>query len=244
MVKLVVKDLVKIYNNRKVVEKVSFQIKQGEIVGLLGANGAGKTTTFHMIVGLIKPNSGKIFLRRNTIEEELTNLPMYKRARKGIVYLPQEPSVFQHLTVEENILAILEVLNLNKFEQVEKMKFLLKELGIEYIRKYKAYTLSGGERRRLEICRALVTNPLFILLDEPFSGIDPITVEDIQKILYQLKMKNLGIVITDHNVREILRIIDYAYIIQQGKPLAVGNPHDIANNPLVKKVYLGENFKL
>ncbi|MFH1613325.1 MAG: LPS export ABC transporter ATP-binding protein [bacterium] len=241
---LITNELVKIYKKRKVVNEVSFQVKQGEIIGLLGPNGAGKTTTFYMIVGLVKPDNGKIFIQNDEKKEDITRLPMYQRAKKGIGYLSQDSSVFRNLTVEENIKAILEVLNLSKAQQKEKLDFLLKEFGIEHIVKNKAYSLSGGERRRVEVCRTLATEPLFILLDEPFSGIDPITVEDIQSIIIQLKNNGFGIIITDHNVREILKIVDRAYIIQDGKIFASGLPKEIEENSLVRKNYLGENFKI
>jgi lipopolysaccharide export system ATP-binding protein len=244
MKKLITEKLVKVYRQRKVVNEVSFEVREGEVVGLLGPNGAGKTTTFYMIVGLVKPEAGRIFFENGNQKEDITSLPMYKRAQKGIGYLSQEPSVFRHLTVEENIKAILEVLNLSEEEKKDKLNFLLRELGIERIASLKAYALSGGERRRVEICRTLVTSPVFILLDEPFSGIDPITVEDIQNIIAQLKEKGFGIIITDHNVREILKIVNRAYIIQNGRIFASGTPEEVANNPLVRKFYLGEKFKM
>jgi lipopolysaccharide export system ATP-binding protein len=232
--------LVKIYKRRRVVDGVSIEVKQGEVVGLLGPNGAGKTTTFYMIIGFIKPDGGKVLLD----SEEITRLPMYKRARRGIGYLSQEPSVFRRLSVEQNIMAILEMQKLNKREKEERLEGLLKELDITHLAKNKAYTLSGGERRRVEITRALATQPKFMLLDEPFSGIDPIVVEDIQKIIYSLKEKKLGILITDHNVRETLSITDRAYIISDGEILKSGSAEFLASDPEARKIYLGEKFKL
>lgn len=233
-------NLVKIYKKRKVVNQLSVEVNPGEVVGLLGPNGAGKTTTFYMITGFIKPNAGKIFIG----EEEITDLPMYKRARKGIGYLSQEPSIFRKLTVEENILAILEMQNLDKKTRAEKLEILLNELDIAHLRKSKAYNLSGGERRRVEITRALVSEPKFMLLDEPFAGIDPITIEDIQKIIQRLKQKGLGVLVTDHNVRDTLSITDRAYIIYEGEILKAGTSKFLANDPEAKKIYLGERFKL
>jgi lipopolysaccharide export system ATP-binding protein len=232
--------LVKVYKKRKVVNDVSIQVEQGEIVGLLGPNGAGKTTTFYMIIGFIKPEAGKILLNH----EDITHLPMYERARRGIGYLSQEPSIFRKLSVEQNIMAILEMQKIPKREGVERLKALLKELDISHLAKNKAYTLSGGERRRVEITRALATQPRFMLLDEPFSGIDPIAVEDIQKIIYRLKEKNLGILITDHNVRETLSITDRAYIMCEGEILKSGTAEFLASDPEARKIYLGEKFKL
>ncbi len=232
--------LVKSYRKRKVVDEVTFQLNQGEIVGLLGPNGAGKTTTFYMIVGLIKPEQGKISLNG----KDITALPMYKRAREGIGYLPQEPSIFRKLTVEENILAILETMKLTYKECEKKANFLLEELKISHLAKEKAYTLSGGERRRVEISRALVTSPSFMLLDEPFAGIDPIAVADIQQIIFQLKEKGLGILITDHNVRETLNITDRAYIMYKGKILISGSAKELATDKKAKEIYLGEKFIL
>jgi len=232
--------LVKIYKKRKVVNDVSIEVKQGEIVGLLGPNGAGKTTTFYMIIGFIKPGGGKVLIG----DEDITNLPMYERARKGIGYLSQEPSIFRKLSVEQNILAILEIQKLGRRERKEKLEALLGELDITPLAKNKAYTLSGGERRRVEITRALSTEPKFMLLDEPFLGIDPIAVEDIQKIIYRLKDKNLGILITDHNVRETLSITDRAYIMCDGEILKSGTAEFLASDPEAKKIYLGEKFKL
>ncbi len=222
------------------VNGVSLEAWGGEVVGLLGPNGAGKTTIFYMIVGLYRPNGGKIFLNG----EELTGLPMYVRARKGIGYLPQEPSVFRKLTVEENLMAILETLSLSKEERKTRLEQLLNELGLSSLRKQKAFSLSGGERRRVEITRALVLSPMFILLDEPFAGIDPIAVADIQGIIRQLKSKGIGIIITDHNVRETLGVCDRAYIINEGRLLESGRPEEIAQSPKAKKIYLGERFKL
>ena len=233
-------NLVKTYGKKKVVESVSIEVKQGEIVGLLGPNGAGKTTTFYMIIGFIKPNSGKVLIDEN----DITPLPMYKRAQKGIGYLSQEPSIFRKLTVEENIMAILEMQNLERGEKRKKLSSLLDELDIRPLAKSKAYTLSGGERRRVEITRALVTDPKFMLLDEPFLGIDPIAVEDIQKIVYRLKEKGLGILITDHNVRETLSITDRAYLMSEGEILKSGTAEFLASDSEAKKIYLGEKFRL
>jgi lipopolysaccharide export system ATP-binding protein len=233
-------NLVKIYHKRKVVNDVSIEVKPSEIVGLLGPNGAGKTTTFYMIIGFIRPNSGKVLIG----DEELTSLPMYKRAQKGIGYLSQEPSIFRKLTVEENIMAILEMQKISKQQRREKLKSLLEELGISHLAKNKAYTLSGGERRRVEITRALVTQPKFMLLDEPFAGIDPIAVEDIQKIIFELKQKGLGILVTDHSVRETLSVTDRAYIMCDGEILKSGTSEFLASDPEARKIYLGERFKL
>ncbi len=238
--KLAAQKLVKIYRKRTVVKGIDIEVHDGEIVGLLGPNGAGKTTTFYMITGFIKPNSGDVLLDSN----EITDLPMYKRARSGIGYLPQEQSVFRKLTVEQNVLAILEMQKLNRAERRERCRELLEELDISHLAKNKAYTLSGGERRRVEIARAMVTNPRFLLLDEPFSGIDPITVEEIQKIIARLKDKGLGVLITDHNVRETLSITDRAYIIYEGQILKSGNAEFLANDPEARKIYLGEKFRL
>jgi lipopolysaccharide export system ATP-binding protein len=232
--------LVKIYNGRKVVNSVSLNLKKGEVVGLLGPNGAGKTTTFYMIVGLIRPHSGNIFFDN----EDITEFPMYVRARKGIGYLAQEASIFRKLTVEENILSILEFTNLTKKERIYKMESLLDELKITHIRKNYGYSLSGGERRRVEIARAICTNPHFLLLDEPFAGVDPIAVADIQSIISHLKSKKLGILITDHNVRETLQITDRAYVMNSGEILVEGDAEKIANDPTAKQFYLGENFRL
>ncbi len=233
-------NLVKIYKKRRVVNDVSIQVKQGEIVGLLGPNGAGKTTTFYMIIGFIKPEGGKILLDH----EDITHFPMYERARRGIGYLSQEPSIFRKLSVEQNIMAILQMQKISKKERDERLEVLLKELDISYLAKNKAYTLSGGERRRVEITRALATQPKFMLLDEPFSGIDPIAVEDIQNIISRLKEKNLGILITDHSVRETLSITDRAYIMCDGEILKSGTAEFLASDPEARKIYLGEKFKL
>jgi lipopolysaccharide export system ATP-binding protein len=233
-------DLVKIYKNRKVVNKASVQVSKGEIVGLLGPNGAGKTTTFYMITGMIQPESGKVFLD----DEEITKIPMYKRARMGIGYLPQEASVFRRLSVEDNLLAVLEMTNLSKDEQIKKREKLLDELSIRNIRKSKGYQLSGGERRRTEIARALATDPSFILLDEPFAGVDPIAVEDIMNIVANLKQRGIGVLITDHNVHETLSIVDKAYILIDGVIFKQGGAEDLANDEEVKKLYLGEKFRL
>ncbi len=233
-------NLVKIYKKRRVVNEVSIEVKQGEVVGLLGPNGAGKTTTFYMIIGFIKPNSGKVLIDL----EEITKLPMYKRAQKGIGYLSQEPSIFRKLTVEENILAVLEMQKIGKKERKIRLESLLAELELTALARNKAYTLSGGERRRVEITRALVTEPKFMLLDEPFLGIDPIAVEDIQKIIFRLKQKGLGILITDHNVRETLAITDRAYIMSEGEILKSGTSEFLASDPEARKIYLGERFRL
>lgn len=232
--------LVKIYRRRRVVNQVSIEVNQREVIGLLGPNGAGKTTTFYMITGFIRPNSGKVILG----EEDITKLPMYKKARKGIGYLSQEPSIFRRMTVEENIMAILQMQKMKKRERQERLKQLLEELDIAHLARNKAYTLSGGERRRVEITRALVTEPKFLLLDEPFSGIDPITVEEIQKIIFRLKERGLGMLITDHNVRETLSICDRAYIICDGVILKSGTAEFLANDPEAKRIYLGEKFRL
>jgi len=223
-----------------VVDRVSVEIEGGEVVGLLGPNGAGKTTIFYMIVGLLQPNAGQIVLNG----EVITSLPMYLRARKGIGYLPQEPSVFRKLTVEENLMAILETLPISREERLERLEILLNELGLSALRRQKAYSLSGGERRRVEITRALVLSPSFILLDEPFAGIDPIAVLDIQGIVRQLKSKGIGIIITDHNVRETLGVCDRAYILNEGNLLESGTPEEIARSPKAKKIYLGDGFRL
>ncbi len=240
MAELRAENLVKSFRKRKVVNELSLEVQPGEVVGLLGPNGAGKTTTFHMITGFIRPEAGNIYLG----EKDITGLPMYKRARLGVGYLSQEPSVFRKLTVEQNILAILETLNGNKKIRKLRLEELLNELGIASLARNKAYTLSGGERRRVEITRALATEPKFMLLDEPFAGIDPIAVEDIQKIVARLKAKGLGILITDHNVRETLSITDRAYIICDGEILKSGTSEYLANDPEAKKIYLGEKFRL
>lgn len=234
------KDLVKVYGRRTVVKGVSLNVNQGEIVGLLGPNGAGKTTTFYMTVGFIKPKEGRVYLN----DEDITELPMYKRAQKGIGYLPQEPSVFRKLTVEDNIKAVLEMINLTKEEQADKLEELIGEFGLEKVRKSRGDTLSGGERRRTEIARALATSPKFILLDEPFAGIDPIAVEDIQYIVAKLRTKNIGILITDHNVQETLSITDRAYLMFEGSILKAGTAEELAADEMVRKVYLGKNFEL
>ncbi len=233
-------NLVKIYGNRTVVKSVSVNVNQGEIVGLLGPNGAGKTTTFYMIVGFIKPNDGNVFLE----EDNITDLPMYKRAQNGIGYLPQEPSVFRKLSVEDNIKAVLEMTTLTIAEQEDKLESLIEEFRLEKVRKSLGDTLSGGERRRTEIARALATSPSFILLDEPFAGIDPIAVEDIQYIVARLKTKNIGILITDHNVQETLSITDRAYLMFEGNILKAGTAEELAADEMVRKVYLGKNFEL
>ncbi len=238
--KLYTRNLVKQYKKRVVVNNVSVEVSQGEIVGLLGPNGAGKTTTFYMIVGLIKPKGGKIFLDK----EDITTEPMYKRAQRGIGYLAQEASVFRSLSVEDNIKAVLEFTKKSKEEQKEKLESLLDEFGLQYIRKSKGITLSGGERRRTEIARSLAVDPSFILLDEPFAGVDPIAVEDIQKIVSQLKEKNIGVLITDHNVHETLSITDRAYLLFEGSILMAGTSDELANDPEVRKLYLGEHFEL
>lgn len=232
--------LYKKYKARTVVNDISVHVEQGEIVGLLGPNGAGKTTSFYMIVGLIKPNEGKIFLEN----EEITDLPMYQRAKRGIGYLAQEASVFRKLTVEENILAVLEMRNYSKQERKEKTDHLIEEFSLQKVRKNLGMSLSGGERRRTEIARALAVDPKFVLLDEPFAGVDPIAVEEIQMIVAKLKHKNIGILITDHNVDETLSITDRAYLMVDGKLFKAGTAEDLANDPLVRKVYLGQNFKL
>lgn len=232
--------LVKSYHHRRVVDDVSFEVKPGEIVGLLGPNGAGKTTSFYIVVGLIKPDEGKIFLG----EEDLSKLPMYKRARLGISYLPQEPSVFRKLSVEDNIKAILETLKLSPEESKVRLEKLLEELGLENLRKAKAYTLSGGERRRVEIARALSITPKFILLDEPFAGIDPIAVAELQSLIKELKKRDIGVLITDHNVHETLKICDRGYILNEGVIIVSGTPSEITSHPLARKHYLGEEFSL
>jgi lipopolysaccharide export system ATP-binding protein len=232
--------LVKAYKNRRVVDQVSIEVKRGEIVGLLGPNGAGKTTTFYMVVGLTRPDFGQVLLDR----EDVTTYPMYMRAQRGISYLPQEPSIFRKLTVEENILAVLEPQKIPYKAKIKRVRSLLDEFNIGHIRKAKGFSLSGGERRRVEISRALATSPSFILLDEPFAGIDPIAVSDIQSIVRKLKIKGIGVLITDHNVRETLSITDHAYIINEGKIIAAGVPDTIANDPKVRRTYLGEAFTL
>lgn len=232
--------LFKKYKSRMVVNDISVEVRQGEIVGLLGPNGAGKTTSFYMIVGLIKPNEGKIYLD----DQELTDFPMYQRAKRGIGYLAQEASVFRKLTVEENIQAVLEMRNYSKQLRKEKTEQLIEEFSLQKVRKSLGMSLSGGERRRTEIARALAVDPKFVLLDEPFAGVDPIAVEEIQSIVAKLKNKNIGILITDHNVDETLSITDRAYLMVDGKLFKAGTAEDLANDPLVRKVYLGQNFKL
>lgn len=233
-------NIVKKYKKRTVVKGVSFEVRQGEIVGLLGPNGAGKTTSFYMIVGLIQPLSGSIFIE----EEDITSLPVYKRAQKGIGYLAQEASVFRKLSIEDNIRAVLEMTTYTKAYQQEKLESLLTEFGLQHIRKSMGYQLSGGERRRTEIARALAIDPKFILLDEPFAGVDPIAVEDIQNIVIKLKEKNIGVLITDHNVHETLTITDRSYLLFEGSILKSGTAEDLANDEIVRKVYLGQNFTL
>jgi len=234
------RNLVKIYHKRRVVNDVSIKVSRGEIVGLLGPNGAGKTTTFYMITGMIKPNAGQIFLNN----EDITKLPMYKRARRGVAYLPQEASIFRKLTVEENLLAIMEMIGVPRNERKQRTEELLAELSITHIAKSKGYQLSGGERRRTEIARTLVTNPRFILLDEPFAGVDPIAVEDIQNIVHGLKERNIGVLITDHNVHETLSITDRAYLLFEGRILKEGDADYLANDEEARKLYLGERFRL
>jgi lipopolysaccharide export system ATP-binding protein len=233
-------NLIKQYGRRTVVKDVSLEVNQGEIVGLLGPNGAGKTTTFYMVVGFIKPNEGKVYLD----EEEITHLPMYKRAQHGIGYLPQEPSVFRKLSVEDNIRAVLQMTRLSRSEQRDKLESLIDEFSLDKVRKSKGDTLSGGERRRTEIARALAASPNFILLDEPFAGIDPIAVEDIQYIVAKLKTKNIGILITDHNVQETLSITDRAYLMFEGSIMKAGTAEELAADEMVRKVYLGKHFEL
>ena len=233
-------NLIKSYSGKSVVNDISLNLKQGEIVGLLGPNGAGKTTSFYMIVGLVKPNSGSIYLD----DKEITTFPMYKRAQNGIGYLAQESSVFRKMSVEDNIHSVLEMTNMSKNEQIEKVESLLEEFGLQAIRKSRGDLLSGGERRRTEIARALATNPSFILLDEPFAGVDPLAVEDIQKIVRELTKKNIGILVTDHNVQETLAITDRTYLMFEGSILKDGKPEELANDELVRKVYLGQNFEL
>ena len=233
-------DLVKKYGLRTVVDKVNITVRPGEIVGLLGPNGAGKTSTFYMVVGFVRPDSGSVYID----DEDLTGLPMYKRARKGIGYLPQEASVFRKLSVEDNIMAILEMMKMTSAERKERLEELIDEFGLHKVRKNIADSVSGGERRRTEIARALASSPSFILLDEPFAGIDPIAVEDIQVIVARLRQKNIGILITDHNVQETLTITDRAYLMFEGKILMSGTAEELANNETVRRVYLGQNFEL
>ncbi|MBT6169842.1 MAG: LPS export ABC transporter ATP-binding protein [Flavobacteriaceae bacterium] len=237
--KLRANNIVKSYKGRKVVNNVSIEVNRGEIVGLLGPNGAGKTTSFYMIVGLIKPESGIISID----DSDITSFPMYLRAQKGIGYLAQEPSVFRKLSVEDNIKAVLELTDLSEDDQINKMDKLIEEFGLQHIRKNRGDLLSGGERRRTEIARALATDPKFVLLDEPFAGVDPIAVEDIQKIVSHLKKKNIGILITDHNVQETLAITDRTYLMFEGKILKSGIPEELAKDQMVRKLYLGENFE-
>ena len=238
--KLRAENIIKKYRWRTVVKDVSVEVNQGEIVGLLGPNGAGKTTSFYMMVGLIKPNGGKVFLDT----QDITDLPMYKRAQMGVGYLAQEASVFRKLSVEDNILAVLEMTDLSKEAQTTKLETLLEEFGLQHIRKNRGDLLSGGERRRTEIARALATDPMFILLDEPFAGVDPIAVEDIQQIIAHLKEKNIGILITDHNVHETLSITDRAYLLFEGKILKAGTAEELAADEQVRRLYLGKNFEL
>ncbi|MDA3880232.1 MAG: LPS export ABC transporter ATP-binding protein [Prolixibacteraceae bacterium] len=238
--KLRAENIEKRYRKRTVVKGVSIELNQGEIVGLLGPNGAGKTTSFYMIVGLVQPNRGRIYLE----DDDITNLPVYRRAQKGIGYLAQEASVFRHLSVEDNIRAILEMSDMPKDEQKDKLETLIQEFGLQKVRKSKGIQLSGGERRRTEIARALAINPKFILLDEPFAGVDPIAVEDIQSIVYHLKDKNIGILITDHNVHETLAITDRSYLLFEGSILKAGSAEELAADEMVRKVYLGQNFEL
>jgi lipopolysaccharide export system ATP-binding protein len=240
MPKLQAVELNKSYRGRKVVDNVDLEIAEGEVVGLLGPNGAGKTTTFYILVGLAKPDSGRVLLDG----EDITDLPMYMRARNGISYLPQEPSVFRQLTVEENLLAVLETVPLTAAQQRDRLEELLAQMGLETVRLNRAYTLSGGERRRLEIARSLVLDPTFILLDEPFSGIDPLTVVDIQKIISELSDGGIGVLVTDHNVRETLRVTDRAYIISSGRLFRAGSPAELSQDAEVRRVYLGDHFAL
>ncbi|HKB72549.1 MAG TPA: LPS export ABC transporter ATP-binding protein [Thermoanaerobaculia bacterium] len=233
-------DLVKTYSGRRVVDGVSVSVDGGEIVGLLGPNGAGKTTTFYLVVGLASPDSGRVWLSGRDITSE----PMYRRARQGVSYLPQEPSVFRKMTAEENLLAILETLDLTHAQRLERCDALIAEFGLEKVRRSRAYSLSGGERRRLEIARSLVLSPSFVLLDEPFAGIDPIAVLDIQRIIRKLARAGIGILVTDHNVRETLKIVDRAYIINNGRILRAGTPLALSSDALVKEIYLGEEFTL
>ena len=240
LLRLEAEQLTKSYKGRRVVRGVSLHVDAGEVVGLLGPNGAGKTTSFYMIVGLIKPDYGTIILGGR----ELTNDPMYKRARQGISYLPQEPSIFRRMTVEENLMAMLELLDLNAEERIDRMEELLVDFNLQHIRRGKGYALSGGERRRVEIARALTNNPAFILLDEPFAGIDPKAVRDIQLIIGKLRARNIGVLITDHSVRETLSITQRAYILSDGVILKEGSPEELAEDELVRKAYLGDQFKL
>lgn len=240
MLKLQAVELSKSYRGRKVVDDIELEIAQGEVVGLLGPNGAGKTTTFYILVGLTRPDSGRVLLNG----DEITDLPMYLRARDGISYLPQEPSVFRQLTSEQNLLAVLETLPLTPEQQRDRLEELLVQMGLEMVRQSKAYVLSGGERRRLEIARSLTLQPKFILLDEPFSGIDPLTVKDLQDIIRDLSRSGIGVLITDHNVRETLSVTDRAYIVNHGKIMKKGTPQELSSDPEVRRVYLGDNFRL
>ena len=240
MSKLETREISKTYRGRRVVDDVSVFVQQGEVVGLLGPNGAGKTTTFYMIVGLAKPDAGRVLLNG----QDITDLPMYLRARNGISYLPQEPSVFRQLTSEENLLAVLETLPLTPEQQRDRLEELLAQMGLETVRQSKAYMLSGGERRRLEIARSLTLQPSFILLDEPFSGIDPLTVKDLQDLIRELSRSGIGALITDHNVRETLSVTDRAYIVNHGRIMKKGTPEALSNDPEVRRVYLGDNFRL
>ncbi|MCX8050609.1 MAG: LPS export ABC transporter ATP-binding protein [Chlorobi bacterium] len=233
-------ELVKVYKKRAVVQGASYAVRQGECVGLLGPNGAGKTTSFYMIVGMIRPDGGRVLLDGR----DITYFPMYKRARMGIAYLPQEPSIFRRLTVEQNILAVLQLQPIPRQQRRQRLEQLLEEFGIAHIRKSKGYMLSGGERRRTEIARALAANPRFVLLDEPFAGIDPIAVEDIMTMVRRLKERNIGVLITDHNVHETLSITDRAYILIEGRVFCAGTPEEIADNPDVRRLYLGQHFTL
>ena len=240
MLTLQAADLKKSYRGRKVVDNVNLEIRQGEVVGLLGPNGAGKTTTFYILVGLARPDYGRVLLDG----EDITDLPMYLRARGGISYLPQEPSVFRKLTVEENLMAVLEALSLTPEQRRERVEELLSQMGLEGVRYSRAYVLSGGERRRLEIARSLVLSPSFVLLDEPFAGIDPLTVVDIQKIIADLSAAGIGVLVTDHNVRDTLAVTNRAYIISDGRILAAGTPRELSENAEVRRIYLGEGFRL
>jgi lipopolysaccharide export system ATP-binding protein len=233
-------DLTKSYKGRKIVDGISLRIAQGEVVGLLGPNGAGKTTTFYIIVGLVSPEAGQILLDG----VDISSFPMYLRARNGISYLPQEPSIFRKLTVEENIMAVLETLPLSAHQRRERLEEIVEELGLQQVRRSSGYMLSGGERRRVEIARSLVISPSFVLLDEPFSGIDPLTVLDIQKIILQLRAAGIGVLLTDHNVRETLQVTDRAYIINSGQIFRAGTPEELGNDAEVKRIYLGDNFRL
>ena len=240
MARLIVENLVKAYRGRIVVNAISLCVKSGEVVGLLGPNGAGKTTTFYMTVGMVKPDGGKVFLD----QDDITRMPMYQRARKGVGYLPQEASIFRKLTVRQNVMAILETLSISKEKQKERASVLLAELGIDHLSNQIASVLSGGERRRLEITRCLVTDPTFILLDEPFAGIDPLAVIDIKKIIVHLRKRDIGILISDHNVRETLEVCDKAYILNDGAVIESGPPDHIASSEVAKRIYLGDEFKL